>query len=184
MKKVLGFLIIICTVLLLMTNVVLLLLGLPSSSMKKYYSDLSNYEVLTVNVVEINDYPEDERIYFQVDIVSSESSYEGHFVIEGDSYNVVIDNDILSEISKDDQLTITSAPGYFGDGYDYPIVDLSFEGKEYILFNDGTSNLLEYLEVSRSNYNNLLIKTSVSFAVFAVFSTLLVVSFLKNKNDK
>ena len=108
---------------------------------KNYYSDKNNYiteEALIDNIIfdEANN-----SIYFWLSQID-ESYQDNTFKIEGESVNILLENAIFQKIEVGSELTYTSAPHYFGDGYCMPIVALSYNGEELLSFEEGYENLM------------------------------------------
>ena len=62
---------------------------------------------------------------------------------QGESFQNVIDNGGEEYLKLGTRVTFVSAPRYFGDGYDVPIVALSIDGKELLSFEEGHKNLMD-----------------------------------------
>ena len=111
-----------------------------------YYADQTVYITEEAIVTNIG-YDEDrDTVYMQLDIKSSE--LEGvysapSFKITGKSADIMIQNGALDKIKAGSIITFTSAPRYFGDGYVYPIVAVTFEGEELLPFEEGHKALMD-----------------------------------------
>jgi len=143
-----------------MYTVLLLMLG--SGDLSEYYSEKGNYEKLTVTVetIELND--EQDMIYFNVG-----------YCILGDNISIVLNNNI-EELKQGDVLSIYSAPGYFGDGYLYPIVGIEKNEKIYLNFDTGVENQVKYQEQSFQDYSNILIKSIIIFGFSSISFTIIL----------
>ena len=64
--------------------------------------------------------------------------------------NVGIIQDKLNSLTdlNGKRISFATAPRYFGDGYVMPIVALSIDEEEYLVFEDGFCNFLEWLKAN------------------------------------
>lgn len=115
--------------------------GCYQSREKKYYSDDNNY--LTEEAVVDNIIFDKEKniIYFWLSEIDEEYQ-DSTFKIEGESVNILLKNNIFEKIKVGNEITYTSAPRYFGDGYCMPIVAISINGEELLDFEEGLENLI------------------------------------------
>ena len=63
--------------------------------------------------------------------------------IEGKNYSIVLENGIQNKLHVGDEITITSAPKYFGNGDFMPIVSLSIGNDCLLSYSVGQKNLVE-----------------------------------------
>lgn len=116
------------------------LTGCYHSREKKYYSDTSNYITEEAIVKNIIFDKENNIIYFWLSEID-EAYQDSTFKIEGQSVNIVLNNNIFEKIKVGSEITYTSAPRYFGDGYCMPIVAIYIAGEELLNFDEGFENL-------------------------------------------
>lgn len=57
--------------------------------------------------------------------------------------NILLKNGLLDKISVGKEIKYISAPRYFGDGYDFPIVALTIGDEELLSFDEGYKNLMD-----------------------------------------
>lgn len=112
-----------------------------------YYSNKSNYTTETATVSGIEYDEEQEILYITISINDIPSSYSAPtFCIVGENYNTVINNGIKQVLKEDIVITYKSAPKYYGNGYWMPIIEISIEDNCYLEYDDGYTNLLNWLE--------------------------------------
>lgn len=106
-----------------------------------YYSNKENFitEKAIVDSIIYNE--EYERISFSLSEI--DDLYQGSgFIIRGDSVTVLLERGIMEKVIIGSEITYTSAPGYFGNGYRMPIVAISVDGEELLSFDEGYENLM------------------------------------------
>ena len=136
-----------CIILMQLMVLICILSGCMKKREIEYYLDTSNY-ITEEAVVEDIIYEEHEYILFALSQI--DDSYQTtHFIIEGDSVETVIKNGIFDKVKIGDEITYTSAPRFFGNGYDMPIVALCVGADEILGFEEGYENLLRNYGVKR-----------------------------------
>jgi len=110
---------------------------------EKYYSDQANFVERCAVVTHIQQ-SDDGKIYMEVE--QPDGFSDVCFKLDGASSKIAKDNGFITEVQVGDEITFISAPRYFGDGYVYPIVSLSKEGKVYLSFDVGYENLMNEYE--------------------------------------
>ena len=110
---------------------------------EKYYSDQANFVERCAVVTHIQQ-SDDGKIYIEVE--QPDGFSDVCFKLDGASSKIAKDNGFIAEVQVGDEITFISAPRYFGDGYVYPIVSLSKEGKVYLSFDVGYENVMKEYE--------------------------------------
>ena len=111
----------------------------------EYYSEKENY-VCVVGVVSKFQYNED-RTALYIDFTDLSPTLDDTcFKIVGDNLKIVKDNLIDDKVLEGKQVSFTTAPRYFGDGYILPIVAMYVDGECLLDFENGYKNLLKWLK--------------------------------------
>lgn len=111
---------------------------------REYYKDENNYLTSNAVVKEIIYKNEDNGIYLWLDHLDS-AYQDSTFVLRGENVNIAIENGITNKVSTGTEITFTSAPRYFWDGYLMPIVYLKVNDEVLLHFKEGYGNLLDML---------------------------------------
>ena len=110
----------------------------------KYYSEKGNYIEVTGTVSHIN-YNEDSTVLYidfsELSLVLDDTCFK----IVGDNLKIVQNNKIDDKLKIGEQISFITAPKYFGDGYVMPIVEISIRGENLLEFEEGYTNLLNWL---------------------------------------
>ena len=109
---------------------------------EKYYKNVDNFMTEEAVVKNIIYNKEDKRLVLWLDEIH-EDYQTGGFIIKGKNLNLVLERGILEKLEIGDEITFTSAPKYFGDGYMMPIVAISVNGEELLSFEEGHKNLMK-----------------------------------------
>lgn len=108
---------------------------------EKYYKNVDNFlteEAVVKNII----YNEEEnRLVLWLDEIH-EDYQTGDFIIKGKNLKLVLERGILEKLKAGDEITFTSAPRYFGDGYFMPIVAITVNDEELLGFEEGHKNLM------------------------------------------
>ena len=112
-----------------------------------YYRDESNYIQVVGEVTEIYDDPK-YGITFALSNMNAKLD-DICFRIRGKNADIVRKNDYENKIAVGDTITIMTCPGYFYDGYEYPVVALSVDDVDLLLFDDGFPNWNEFYVKNR-----------------------------------
>ena len=115
-----------------------------STREKKYYSERENYVDATGTITHIAYNEANDVLYLGFSELNPKFD-DTSFKIVGKNLSIVQENGIDDKIAIGDTLEFISAPRYFGDGYVMPIVEVSVNGEELLEFEEGYSNLLEWL---------------------------------------
>jgi hypothetical protein len=119
--------------------------------LKEYYSDDSNYETCTGKLLEIKINDTDAQdidtsigsIHLRAEYeFNSEKGWDWYEVIE-ENQKILKENNFFEEVSIDDEITYKVAPKVFWAGYTIPIVEVVYNGKTYLDFEEGRANLLK-----------------------------------------
>jgi len=124
--------------------VLLYLHGCDFGEMEEYYTDKENYVTATGTVTHI---AYDEG-YDTLYLAFSDMSYRfdgRNFKIEGDNFDIVMENGIEEKLAMGKEVEFITAPRYFGDGYVMPIVSITIDGETLLEFEEGYENFLETL---------------------------------------
>ena len=104
-----------------------------------YYKDPTQFVELSAEVDYIH-WGNNSLVLGMTDI--PEGFSERTFKIEGEAYDVVLENGLKGQLTTGQRITFMSAPQYFGNGYVMPIVEISVDGVEYLSFEEGHPYLL------------------------------------------
>lgn len=115
-----------------------------SSEMSEYYSQKENYISLsgTVSYIKYND--DHTALYIGFSELSRAMD-DTCFKIVGKNLEIVKSRQIDDKLCVGEEISFTTAPRYFGDGYVMPIVAISIEGSVFLHFEEGYGNLLDWL---------------------------------------
>lgn len=118
--------------------------GIQVGRERKYYRDVENY-INSSAIVEYIGYnrEESDEVYFWLD--EPTGIYQGKtFYLCGESSRLVLERGLFDKIRVGDTVTFSSAPRYFANGWQMPIVRLATErGEELLSFEEGYQNLME-----------------------------------------
>lgn len=124
--------------------ILMVLCSCNSSERIKYYSQTGNYISITGTVSSVK-YSKDYKVLY-IDLSESSPVLDDTcFKIVGENLTIVQTNGIDDKLKLGEQVTITTAPKYFGDGYVMPIVAISIGGEKLLDFNEGYNNFLDWL---------------------------------------
>lgn len=147
-----------------------------------YYNDESNY--ITFDCAVENFSIEDDYVY--ITFAHSQKEFYTRFCINGKNVDLAINNGLTDILQKDAILTITSAPGYFGDGWSYPIVEIDHNGNTILPYEIGKTNNLE-VQQEAENFAKLYITVlGCIVGVLIVFDVCSIVGLClqRNKSSK
>ena len=120
--------------------------GVNKARKLSYYKDDANYYSASGIITEVHEIGEDGCRIHMADISCDQDIkiYDSHcFAI-----NYIGANELWEVWQPQVGMTISfiSAPEIFYDGYQYPIVSVSFEDNEVLSFEVGKTKLLEYIQ--------------------------------------
>jgi len=153
----------------------------------KYYNDDQYYETISLTITEINQY--DDNIVIRGN--HNNINFDDGFIILGNNTNIMISKNYQDNLIIGEKVEIIASPGYFGDGWLYPIASLKHEDKEYLNYDIAKDNIVMYYQ-NQSNDNKVFFITSVVL-VITVHITLVIgfISYIikyikinKNKNNQ
>ncbi len=133
---------IICMCLVVVAAALVLLFGSYETREKMYYGDQSNFITEKAIVDNIIYDDNQKRLVFWLSEID-ESYSDSNFIMRGENARVAISNGILEKIHIGDEITFSSAPRYFGDGYFMPIIHISIGDDVILDFDEGHSNLMD-----------------------------------------
>ncbi|RJX23796.1 MAG: hypothetical protein C4537_07890 [Acholeplasma sp.] len=113
-----------------------------SYRMTEYYSDDENYKTLSGEIIETEFDDKNGTLYIYIELEDT-YHYNGFFKVISSNEQILSNSNFYEEVSVGDVITFTTAPRIFYDGYDRPIISLSFNNKVYLEFEQGKANLLE-----------------------------------------
>lgn len=122
-----------------------LLTGCYQTREKEYYSNKENYITEEAVVDNIIFDKKNKSIYFWLSGIN-ESYQDSTFKIEGESVDIIIENDNFNNVIPGSTITYSSAPRYFGDGYCMPIVGICYDDVVLLPFEVGYENLMKMYE--------------------------------------
>lgn len=126
----------------LMLAILVSLPGCYAALEKAYYSDRNNF--ITEEAIVDNIIYNEEYNYIVLWLSEIDPAYQSpNFKIRSENVTEVIANGIFEKINIGDEITFTSAPRYFGDGYFMPIVGLSIGEVEILNTETGYQNLMD-----------------------------------------
>lgn len=129
--------------------IVVLLCGCGrSEKLKNYYKEKSNYVTVSGTVKSIYHYEKEslyESLVISFDNLDDKFS-DNTFEICRKNLPVVQEKGIEDKLKIGDSVVFTTAPGFFGDGYIMPIVAITVDGEEFLSFDEGYENFLEWLD--------------------------------------
>ena len=108
-----------------------------------YYSNDQNYIEITGTINHIVFDDEQKVLYLGFSNLSQKTD-DDCFKVVGDSYSIVINYKEYIQIGK--TATFVTAPKYYGDGYIMPIASLSIDDHDVLKYEDGFTNLLDWLK--------------------------------------
>lgn len=110
----------------------------------EYYSQKENYISVTGTVSYIKYNEDATALYIDFSDLSPVLD-DTCFKIVGKNLGIAKNNKIDDKLRIGDQITIMTAPKYFGNGYVMPIVSITIRGEELLNFEEGYENLLDWL---------------------------------------
>lgn len=113
-----------------------------------YYSQEENYISITATMINAK-YSEQFPDRLIVNLTEMSTTLDDNcFKIVGENLRIVEASEAFDKLQPGQQITIITAPRYFGDGYIYPIVGLSIDGQTLLEFDEGYQNFLSWLTVN------------------------------------
>ncbi len=109
-----------------------------------YYSDTKNYVSAVGTITHIAYNKDSTELYLGFSELNPTFD-DTCFKIVGNNLSIVQSRGIDDKIKIGDRIEFVTAPKYFGDGYVMPIVALTVKGESLLEFEDGYTNLLNWL---------------------------------------
>ena len=131
----------------LVLGIIFALVLSPSCDTKKikdYYANENVYISATGTVSHITYNEEGGSLHIGFTDLSSQFD-DNTFQIVGQNYNIVIERGIEEKLKIGDTITFITAPKYFGDGYQMPIVEIVINDETLLAFDEGFANFQTYL---------------------------------------
>lgn len=132
------------TVIVCILAIVFLFVACDKQRMWSYYSQKENYIAVTGTLTHISD--TEDALYLGFSDISEGFSYSETFEIVGENLTVVKQNGIDEKLVIGKTMKFVTAPGCWGDGYIYPIVEISVDDETLLEFEEGFPNFLEYFK--------------------------------------
>ena len=126
-----------------------LLCSCNASKKIAYYSQIGGYISVSGTVSNVKYNEDTTALYIDLSELSPVLD-DTCFKIIGENLNVVRANSIDNKLKIGEQITIITAPKYFGDGYVMPIVAISIGDEKFLEFEEGYKNLLDWLSESNN----------------------------------
>lgn len=108
----------------------------------KYYSNEENFVEVTSKINHIVWNHSEQRVTIGLSDVP-ETFSDNCFDIEEDNYIILLENGGEEYLEYGTDVTIITAPRYFGDGYIMPIVAITVGEYELLNYDDGYKGLME-----------------------------------------
>lgn len=128
-------------------TIVFLFSSCEKQRMMDYYSNEENY--ITVSGTLTHIYSTDDTLCLGF---SDVFFYSADFNFVGDNLNIVKQKGIDEKLEKGKTIEFVTAPGTWGDGYIYPIVEITIDGETLLEFEEGFPNFLEYFKKNKNNW--------------------------------
>lgn len=152
----------------------------PDLNSVKYYSDDANYVSFDCSV---QSFSVDDQ-YIAITLNHNRQDFAAEFVINGKNYDLAVENGLLDVLQQDATFTISSASAYLGDGWNYPIVSMKYQGKEIIPYELGKQNYIELRREAENLAKRFIIILGSIAATLAIFDVCSIIGiFRKNKNS-
>ena len=110
----------------------------------EYYSQKENYISVTGTVSYIKYNEDSTALYIELSDLQPVLD-DKCFKIVGKNLEITQNNKIDDKLKTGEQITLVTAPKYFGDGYVMPVISISISGENLLEFEEGYKNLLDWL---------------------------------------
>lgn len=169
---------IICFAVCVVTAFVMLvyaMLGGADFSLPQYYVNDDVYEKieLTVDFIKVDD----DRLYLSGS--HNADHFDNYFIIFGENLEVISENGLLDKMTEGDNIIVISAPGYFGDGWKYPIAGVEYDGEIYLKYDTGKTNIVEKFKADNEAQADFFEATFIVLGFSLAIGVLLLVVFIK-----
>ena len=136
----------ICTTIVCILVIVFLFSSCEKKRMLDYYFQEDNYITVSGTLTHIK-YSDDSTIlYLGFSNITEGFVSSADFEFVGENLNIVRQNGIDEKLEKGKIIEFVTAPGCWGDGYIYPIVEITIDGETLLEFEEGFPNFLEYFK--------------------------------------
>ena len=105
----------------------------------EYYSDDENYSYFRCDLKSYKVI--DNAIYIEFE--HNRKDFYNDFVISGKNFDIATDNNIIACLKEGETFYVTAANGYFGDGWNYPVVSLEHNSVTFIPYEEGKQNVVD-----------------------------------------
>ena len=95
----------------------------------------------------------------------------------------VEESDFWKDIGEGDEVTVITAPGYFWDGYNLPVVGLRSGTKVYLSFSVGKQNQIEQLTEIRERYLSVSVPIAIGMSASFLTGGVFFFIFLHKSNN-
>lgn len=153
---------------------ILLLLGSGTLATPDYYYNKRFFEKIECVVEDF--YIDEERLTVGLVLDHNNMNFDKYFIIQAKNYEILEDKGFLELLDKGLEIEIVSAPGYFGDGWNYPIVEIKIDNVTYLDFTVGFENNLEYYKESKQSLQSLLL---IFTSTLILWVTIIVIIYKK-----
>ena len=113
--------------------------------MLSYYEQDANYEVMNGKIKSLRYIEKQDKLLLQIEVLSdnqvsyNQSKSYCDFVLVNWSYYEI-------ELKVDDEITFTSAPMYFYNGYVLPIIHIELNQVQLLSFAEGKENYIDWIK--------------------------------------
>ena len=112
-----------------------------------YYSKEENYIIARGTLVHMK-YSDDSSVLYLGFSDLEPAFADTAFKIVGNNLNIAKKNGINEKLEMGKTIEFITAPRYWGDGFVYPIVAITVDGKTLLEFEEGLPNFLEHLKTN------------------------------------
>ena len=170
----------VCILLSLFPLIFWLIFYAPDIGSVQYYSDAANYTTFDCTIQSFSIGEDDIQITFE----HTQSHFYDDFSIDGKNCDLAIENGIEDILQTDALFTITSASAYLGDGWSYPVVALSYNGREIIPFDEGQENYVEIRLTAENQAKAYIIVWGSIVGAFVIFDICSITGLIKQKDKR
>ncbi|MBE6666544.1 MAG: hypothetical protein E7603_10100 [Ruminococcaceae bacterium] len=124
--------------------IVFLFTSCEKKRMVDYYSKEENY--ITVSGTLTHIHSTDETLCLGFSDITEGFFASADFKFVGENLDIVKQQGIDAKLEEGKTIEFVTAPGCWGDGYIYPIVEITIDGETLLKFEEGFPNFLEYFK--------------------------------------
>lgn len=147
---------------------------------------LSNYFILDEVYVNLTGTVESFILYdnsMYMYIHHNNDDFDNYFVISDINYQIVKANGFVEDLDAYSEIEFISAPGYFWDSWDYPIVEVRMNNKLYLEYHQGKDNLVEHYLKSRKSFVIFLGITIPILSFTGFFTLFYLIKYIREKEQ-